>query len=125
MSPFENGTPDFSYMERYIGELEQARVSELAAYLRAAGLGNYDLTVAEQTALNDFKNNRLNFKEFKIDDLFEISTPKKKFNANSVKFGGRFPYIVRTSLNNGIRDFLELWKDKILSKTPEVINIDF
>ena len=62
-----DGTPDFTYMERYIGELEQARVSELAAYLRAAGLENYDLTAAEQTALDDFKNNRLNFKEFKID----------------------------------------------------------
>lgn len=110
-----DGTPDFSYMERYIGELEQARAgeleqerdSELAAYLRAAGLENYDLTAAEQTALDDFKNNRLNFKEFKIDDLFEVSTPKRKFNANSVKFGGRFPYVVRTSLNNGIRDFLD------------------
>lgn len=94
-----DGTPDFSYMERYIGEL--------AAYLRAAGLENYDLTAAEQNALDDFKNNRLNFKEFKIDNLFEISTPKRKFNANSVKFGGRFPYVVRTSLNNGIRDFLD------------------
>lgn len=102
-----DGTPDFSYMERYIGELEQARVGELAAYLHAAGLENYDLTAAEQTALDDFKNNRLNFKEFKIDNLFEISTPKRKFNANSVKFGGRFPYVVRTSLNNGIRDFLD------------------
>ncbi len=102
-----DGMPNFSYMEQYIGELEQARVSELAAYLRAAGLENYDLTAAEQTALDDFKNNRLNFKEFKIGNLFEISTPKKKFNANSVKFGGRFPYVVRTSLNNGIRDFLD------------------
>lgn len=102
-----DGTPDFSYMERYIVELEQARVSELAAYLRAAGLGNYDLTAAEQTALDDFKNNRLNFKEFKIGELFDVSTPKRKFNANSVKFGGRFPYVVRTSLNNGIRDFLD------------------
>lgn len=102
-----DGTPDFSYMERYIGELEQARVGELAAYLRAAGLENYDLTTAEQTALDDFKNNRLNFKEFKIGELFDVSTPKRKFNANSVKFGGRFPYVVRTSLNNGIRDFLD------------------
>lgn len=110
-----DGTPDFSYMERYIGELEQARAgeleqerdSELAAYLRAAGLENYDLTAAEQTALDDFKNNRLNFKEFKIGELFDVSTPKRKFNANSVKFGGRFPYVVRTSLNNGIRDFLD------------------
>ena len=105
--PTLNKSLAFDYMERYIGELEQARVSELAAYLRAAGLENYDLTAAEQTALDDFKNNRLNFKEFKIGELFDVSTPKRKFNANSVKFGGRFPYVVRTSLNNGIRDFLD------------------
>lgn len=72
MSPFENGTPDFSYMERYIGEL--------AAYLRAAGLGNYDLTVAEQTALDDFKNGKIRFKEFKITGENGIFSVKNTYS---------------------------------------------
>ena len=113
-----DGTPDFSYMERYIGELEQARVSELeqarvselAAYLRAAGLENYDLTAAEQTALDDFKNNRLNFKKFKIGELFDIHPTKayKLTNANLLNINGKTPVVSNTSLNNGIIGFSAL-----------------
>lgn len=46
------------------------------------------------------------YKQFKIGDLFEISTPKKRFNANTIKFGGLYPYVVRTSSNNGIRGYI-------------------
>lgn len=104
-----DGTPDFSYMERYIGELEQARVSELAAYLRAAGLENYDLTAAEQTALDDFKNNRLNFKEFKIEDLFDfLPAPyfgkiKRQLNVSKIRTNEfNLPLICAKKGNNGI-----------------------
>ena len=104
-----DGTPDFSYMERYIGELEQARVSGLAAYLRAAGLENYDLTAAEQNALDDFKNNRLNFKEFKIDDLFDfLPAPyfgklKRQLNVSKILTNEfNLPLICAKKGNNGI-----------------------
>ena len=46
------------------------------------------------------------YKQFKIGDLFEIATPKKRFNANTIKFGGLYPYVVRTSSNNGIRGYI-------------------
>ena len=46
------------------------------------------------------------FKLFKIGDLFDIETPKKRFNANTVEFGGKYPYVVRTSTNNGIRGYI-------------------
>ena len=46
------------------------------------------------------------FKNYKISDLFNISSPTKRFNANAVKFGGKYPYVVRTSQNNGIRDYI-------------------
>ncbi len=42
-------------------------------------------------------------KTFRIGELFEIKTPKRKFNAIDVKFGGKYNYVVRTSNNNGIR----------------------
>ena len=112
-----DGTPDFFYMERYIGELEQARVSELeqarvselAAYLRAAGLENYDLTAAEQTALDDFKNNRMNFKEFKIEDLFDfLPAPyfgkiKRQLNVSKIRTNEfNLPLVCAKKGNNGI-----------------------
>ena len=104
-----DGTPDFSYMERYIGELEQARVSELAAYLRAAGLENYDLTAAEQTALDDFKNGKIRFKEFKIGGLFDVvPSPyfgkiKRQLNVSKIQTNEfNLPLICAKKGNNGI-----------------------
>jgi len=38
--------------------------------------------------------------------LFDLTTTKKKFNANDVSLGGIHPYVVRTSENNGIRGFI-------------------
>ncbi len=43
---------------------------------------------------------------FALGDVFEIYSPKKRFNANAVRFGGKYPYIARGSSNNGIRGYI-------------------
>ena len=45
------GKISFDYMERYISELEEERISELAAYLKVTGLENCVLTKPEKLAL--------------------------------------------------------------------------
>ena len=47
-----------------------------------------------------------NYKKFRIDKIFNISTPKRKFNANTVKFGGKNRYVARGESNNGIRGYI-------------------
>lgn len=54
-----------------------------------------------------FKANGGTFEEYRVGELFEISTPKKKFNANAIEFGTKYRYVVRTSQNNGVRGFLD------------------
>lgn len=45
--------------------------------------------------------------EFKVGDLFEILSYKKRFDANKVHLVKKgHPYVVRTSLNNGMKGFL-------------------
>ena len=56
---------------------------------------------------DNFKKNGGSFKEFKIGDLFNIRSSKKKFNANSITFNGKNPYIARGSSNNGIRGYID------------------
>jgi len=46
------------------------------------------------------------WREFKLSDLFEIHTTKKKFNATDVDFNGKFPYVARGDKNNGIRGYI-------------------
>ncbi|WRD05568.1 restriction endonuclease subunit S [Helicobacter pylori] len=111
---------DFDFMETFIAELEQCRLAELQAYLKATGLENTTLSNAEENALNVFNNSGeggntpcgLTWQSFRLGDLFEVLPYKKRFDANKVniyasKTKDTYPYVVRTSLNNGIRGYLK------------------
>ncbi|WP_128480903.1 restriction endonuclease subunit S [Helicobacter pylori] len=83
---------DFNFMEKFIAELEQCRLAELEAYLKATGLSNTTLSSDEENALNlfDGKNSGggntpcgLTWQSFKLGDLFEkldLKFKKKTFN---------------------------------------------
>ncbi|WJI93593.1 restriction endonuclease subunit S [Helicobacter pylori] len=86
---------DFPFMEKFIAELEQCRLAELEAYLKAAGLSNTTLSNEEENALNVFNNNNsggggggntpcgLTWQSFRLGDLFEkldLKFKKKIFN---------------------------------------------
>ena len=105
--PTKKGKIDYEFMESFIAELEAQRIAELEAFLLASGLKDYNLTSDEQKVLEDFENGKLNWKEFNIGSLFDIESYKKRFDANKVIISenGK-PYVVRTSLNNGIRGFI-------------------
>ena len=105
--PTKKGKIDYEFMESFIAELEAQRIAELEAFLLASGLKDYNLTSEEQKVLEDFENGKLNWKEFNIGNLFDIESYKKRFDANKVIISetGK-PYVVRTSLNNGIRGFI-------------------
>ncbi|WQY84238.1 restriction endonuclease subunit S [Helicobacter pylori] len=113
---------DFDFMEKFIAELEQCRLAELQAYLKATGLENTTLSSDEENALNVFNNSGgggggntpcgLTWQSFRLGDLFEVLPYKKRFDANKVniyasKTKDAYPYVVRTSLNNGIRGYLK------------------
>lgn len=105
--PTKNGEIDFDFMESFIAELEAERIAELDAYLLATGLNDYELTEEEQEILHEFEQGKIEFREFKIGELFEVNSYKKRFDANKVlisEFGK--PYVVRTSLNNGVRGYI-------------------
>ena len=113
--PFLKGEIYFSYMEKYIEELEALRIEELEAYLVATGLKNYRLTKYDEEVLDKF--NRLSENSLdrqtdrqtdriRLGDIFNIKTPKKKYNANAVEFGGFYPYVARGESNNGIKGYI-------------------
>lgn len=110
--PAKNGNMDFEFMENFIAELEAERLAELEAYLSTTGLRDYTLTNEEERALEEFERGKIRFNEFKIWELFEIQSYKKRFDANKVeiKETGN-PYVVRTALNNGIRGYIEEGKE--------------
>jgi hypothetical protein len=58
-----------------ISELEQERISELEQYLKVVGLENYELTEEDRNVL---KSDEVEFKEFKIEDIFNKPNLKWK-----------------------------------------------
>lgn len=104
--PTKDGKIDFIFMKTLISELEEERISELSAYLKVSRLDNYELSDEERKVLEDFNN--IKWKEYKIKELFEVSSSKKRFDANKVDLVEQrgFPYVVRTSKNNGIKGFI-------------------
>ncbi len=110
---------DFHFMEKFIAELEQCRLAELEAYLKATGLSNTTLSNDEENALNAFNNSReggntpcgLTWQSFKLGDLFEVLSSKKIYHANTIKIHdtqieNSYPYVVRAATNNGIKGFI-------------------
>ncbi len=111
--PFnKNNKIDFDFMRAYISqieddsiiEMEDESIKEIKLYLKSSGLENYELSSNEKKMFNNLRC--LKTASFKIGDLFEIRSSKKKFNANAIKFGGKFPYVARGSNNNGIRGYI-------------------
>ncbi|WQR95952.1 restriction endonuclease subunit S [Helicobacter pylori] len=109
---------DFDFMEKFIAELEQCRLAELEAYLKATGLSNTTLSSDEENALNIFNNSGgggntpcgLTWQHFKLGDLFEIR-PTKAYNlTNSHLFdnSAKNPVVTNSSLNNGISGYSSL-----------------
>ncbi|GAA7946040.1 restriction endonuclease subunit S [Helicobacter pylori] len=110
---------DFNFMEKFIAELEQCRLAELEAYLKAAGLSNTTLSNDEENALNLFNGKNsggntpcgLTWQSFKLGDLFEVLSSKKIYHANTIKIHdtqieNSYPYVVRAATNNGIKGFI-------------------
>lgn len=106
--PIKNWKIDFEFMEEFIAELEALHIAELEAYLLATWLKDYILTTEEEKVLADFENGKFDWGEFRLGDLFEINSYKKRFDANKTKISESFwnPYVVRTSLNNWIRGYI-------------------
>ena len=83
--PTKNNKPDFAFMESFISQIENERISKLQNYLEVTGLKDYILTTEEQKALDNFENEKIEFKEFKIGDLFEkIKINKLPFKASEL-----------------------------------------
>ncbi|GAA7817131.1 restriction endonuclease subunit S [Helicobacter pylori] len=110
---------DFNFMEKFIAELEQCRLAELEAYLKATGLSNTTLSSDEENALNAFNGKNsggntpcgLTWQSFKLGDLFEVLSSKKIYHANTIKIHdtqieNSYPYVVRAATNNGIKGFI-------------------
>ncbi len=104
---------DFHFMETFIAELEQCRLAELEAYLKATGLSNTTLSSDEENALNVFNNSiggntscGLTWQSFKIVDIFEVKNTRNILARDVVKDSGTTPYLCASKENNAVNSYI-------------------
>ncbi|RKV24488.1 restriction endonuclease subunit S [Helicobacter pylori] len=107
---------DFHFMEKFIAELEQCRLAELQAYLKATGLENTTLSNEEENALNVFNGNNsggggntpcgLTYQSFKIVDIFEVKNTRNILARDVVKDSGTTPYLCASKENNAVNSYI-------------------
>ncbi len=121
---------DFDFMETFIAELEQCRLAELQAYLKATGLENTTLSNEEENALNVFNNSMggntpcgLTWQSFKLGDLFEIYTGSLLSQEDLAK--GDIVRISVKSDNNGVYGHFDTLKNKKARHFENFISVNF
>lgn len=108
--PVENGKINFSFMEKFIAQLEAEHIAQLEAYLMATGLKDYSLNTKEKQVLEDFNTDKFEWEQFKLSKLFEINPTKyyKLKNEEIISENGKVPLISNSSTSNGVMGFSEL-----------------
>jgi hypothetical protein len=109
--PIKNGEINFSFMEKFIAELEAERIAELEAeriaeleaYLLATGLKDYILTAEEQQVLEDFEN--IKWQTFNLEKLFGKSTRGSRLKSTD-RISGTLPFVTAGETNEGISAFI-------------------
>ena len=97
--PIKDGKIDFDFMESFIAELEAQRVAELSAYLTISGFDNYELSVAELKALQEYQS--IDWKSFNLEKLFGKSTRGKRLRSAD-RIVGKLPFVTAGEASEGI-----------------------
>lgn len=102
--PIKNNGIDFSFINKFISELEVERLTELEAYLSVTGLNNYNLTDEELKVLKDYDN--LPFKDVPVPDLFEVNNASNILSKDVVENSGEYPYLCASADNNAVSTYI-------------------
>lgn len=109
--------PDYCYMDTFIGkleqerihELEQEKINELANYLKITSFNNHNLTKEEKELLNM----KIDFKEFKITDIFKVVNTHSILKEDVVFNSGKIPYVTASGGNNSIVSYVNANSDMV------------
>ncbi len=101
--PIKNGKIDFEFMESFISELEEERISELSAYLTVSGLDNYELSSEEKEALESY--NDIMFDEYKFKDIFNNIKQGRRLKKDD-QIIGTIPFVMSGITNTGVVGYI-------------------
>ncbi|HHX8664935.1 TPA: restriction endonuclease subunit S [Vibrio alginolyticus] len=103
--PMNNGKIDFDFMESFITKIEVGHIAKLESYMIAAGLKDCQLTPEEQKCLDDFKNGKIDWGEFNLEELFGKATRGKRLKSAD-RIEGNLPFVTAGEAEEGVSAFI-------------------
>lgn len=103
--PTKNGEIDFDFMENFISQLEAFHLSQLEAYLLVTDLKNYTLTFAEQQALADFENGKVQWATYKFGEIFDNIKQGRRLKKDD-QIAGDIPFVMAGVTNTGVVNYI-------------------
>ncbi|MGF3066988.1 restriction endonuclease subunit S [Facklamia sp. P12950] len=101
----EDGSINFSFMEKFIAELEATHLAELDAYLSVTGLKDYELTEEEQQTLEKYIKEEVEFDKFEYQSIFnKIKQGRRLTKANQKP--GNIPFVMSGITNTGVVNYI-------------------
>lgn len=117
--PAKGTVPDWDYMSERVRELEEERVRELDAYLKATGLNDCELTEEDKKVLKD--KDEVEFSEFIIGKLFNIATGRDVIIGNTEN--GEYPLVSHQNTENGITKYIAKLENRRLFNHMKTISL--
>lgn len=120
--PTTNEEIAFDYIDEFIATLEAERLATLEAYLKATGLNNVELSVAERASFDKLGvGSVVSWREFRIGDLFEIATGRDFIIGRTIS--GDIPLISHQHENNGITKYVATVSDRRIFNHETTISL--
>lgn len=94
-----SGEIDFAFMDSFLRELEEERIRELAAYLKASGLADSKLSASERKALDQF--GAIEWREFRYDEIFNHIEQGRRLKKDD-QIPGEIPFVMSGITNAGV-----------------------
>ncbi len=101
--PTSNEKLDFEFMENFIAELENERISKLANYLEVSGLKDYTLTAEEEKVLDRFNN--IEWGEFSYKSIFNKIVQGRRLKKDD-QISGNIPFVMAGTTNTGVVNYI-------------------
>lgn len=104
---------DFEFMRSRVRELEEERVRELEAYLKAAGFEDCNLTEDEQKAVDLIETGKITMKKMRIvNEVFYVKNSHNILKSDVVFGSGNVPYVTASEGNNSIVSYISYNEDE-------------
>jgi len=97
---------DFVFIEKYVGELKEERITEIETYIQETGFEDCTLSKEEKNALQEIERGTKKMQRFEVVKKFNVSNSHNILKSDVIFGSGTIPYVTASEGNNSIVSYI-------------------